>query len=178
MLARAILLVAFVASHATADPVAAPACGPPRAATTLRSVRDVDWCNFDVGFWKGRLREGHVEVHLYQKLDEPHDTVSASLRGVVYGDFDGDKRPEAAVVIESATWSGKSGRVSGGTSVKIYSLVKGTPTSMGAIPAGTPVDAIVIAKGIVSVTSGPATAKTTLRYRRVKGDFVEAPAIK
>jgi hypothetical protein len=124
------------------------------------------------------MREGHSSVHLYADIGEPHDTIAATLRGVIYGDLDGDKRPEAAVVIESSTWIGRTGDHSGGTSVYVYKLAGGKPTLIGSIPAGTPVDAITIRKGIVTVTSGPAHAKATMRFRRVKDDFVEVPAAK
>lgn len=173
MLARALVVVGLLASHAAAEKRVDPACGPPAKKKTLRTMRDVDWCNFDFGFWKGPLREGRSSVHLYADLGEPHDTIAASLRGVIYGDFDGDKRLDAAIVIESATWIGRTGAHSGSTTVYLYTLAKGRPTGLGSVPAGTPVDDITLGKGIVTVTSGPANGKATLRYRRVKGEFVE-----
>lgn len=174
---RSVLVVALMVTHARADAVKAPTCGAPKATSKLRTVRDVDWCNFNFGHWKGPLRQGRSEVHLYADMGgpnpAPHDTIAVSLRGVIYGDLDGDKRPEAAVILEKTTWIGRTGQSTGGTSVYIYSLVKGTPTLRGSVPGGTPVDAVSLGKGIITVTSGPKGQKTTLRYRRDKDDFVE-----
>lgn len=174
VLQRVALVISLLVSHATAETVKAPACGPPPTKPKpVRTLRDVDWCNADVGGWKGKLREGHSSVHLYADLGEPHDTIATTLRGIVYGDLDGDKRLEAALVIESSTWIGKTGDHSGGTGVSLYKLVRGKPTRIGSIPAGTPVRAITIRKGVVTVTSGPDTARTTTRWRRDQDDFVE-----
>lgn len=182
MLARVAIVLILVASHATAEKVATPTCGPAKATRKLTSLRGVDWCNFDFGFWKGAMREGHSSVHLYADMGgpdaAPHDTIAASLRGVIYGDVDGDKRPEAAVVIQSSTYFGRSDKHSSHTSVYMYKLAGGKPAQLGSIPAGTPVDAVTIGKGIVTVTSGPPNATTTVRYRRVKDEFVEVPATK
>jgi len=179
MLVRALLLVGIVASHATAETLKAPKCGPAKTPPAkVRTVKDVDWCNFDIGFWKGPLRQGHAEVHLYADMGQPHDTIAASLRGVIYGDYNGDKVLDAAVVIESSTWIGKTGDHSGGTSVHMYTLASGKPTSIGSIPAGTPVDAITLGKGIVTIVSGPKNAKATMRFRRGKSDFEEVKATK
>lgn len=183
MVVRVVLVVSLLASHATAETVKAPRCGPAKQTKkTPSSVRDVDWCNYNFGFWKGPLREGHSEVHLYSDMGgpnpAPHDTIAVSLRGVIYGDLDGDKRPEAAVILQNTTWIGRTGRSSGGTSVYIYSLVKGAPTLLGSVPAGTPVDSVSLGKGIVTVTSGPKGQKETMRFRRDKDGFAEVPAKK
>lgn len=176
MLVRVLVLVAAVAPVAAAETVKPPSCGPAKQTTAKpRSVRDVDWCNFDVGAWKGPLREGHSEVHLYKDLGAPHDTIAVSLRGIVYGDVDGDNRLEAALVIEKSTWIGRTGDHSGGTSVSIYTLSKGKPVLLGSIPAGTPALAITFAKRRISVTSGAGANKTTVTYRRVKNDFEIVP---
>ena len=174
MLVRIVIASSLLVSHATAETVKSPSCGPPPAkAKPVKTLRDVDWCNFDVGAWKGSLHEGRNEVHLYADLGQPHDTISTTLRGIVYGDLDGDKRPEAALVIETSNWYGRTGNHSGGSSVQIYKLVGGKPTRLGELASGTPVRAITLGKGIVTVTSGPDSATTTLRYRRLKGTFVE-----
>jgi hypothetical protein len=178
MLVRIVIASSLLVSHATAETVKAPTCGPPPTTPKrVRTVRDVDWCNADVGGFKGALREGHSSVHLYSDMGgpdaAPHDTIATTLRGIVYGDLDGDKRPEAALVIESSTWIGRTGNHSGGTSIRIYSLVRGKPTLLGNIASGTPVRAITLGKGVVTVTSGPNNAETTQRYRRAKDDFTE-----
>lgn len=179
MLLRIALVTSLLVSHATAETVKAPACKPPpEKPKPVRTLRDVDWCNADVGGWKGQLREGRSSVHIYPRMGGAHDTIATSLRGVIYGDLDGDKRLEAALVIESSTWIGRTGDHSGGTGVSIYKLVRGTPTRIGSIPAGTPVRAITIAKGVVTVTSGPDNAQTTTRWRRDKDDFIEIQATK
>lgn len=183
MVVRAVLVVLLLASHATAETVKPPSCGPAKQTTKApSSVRAVDWCNFDFGFWKGPLREGRSEVHLDSDMGganpAPHDTIAVSLRGVIYGDLDGDRRPEAAVVLQKTTWIGRTGESSGGTSVYIYSLANGKPTLLGSVPAGTPVDAVSLGKGIITVTSGPKGQKETMRFRRAKDDFERVPAKK
>jgi 2-keto-4-pentenoate hydratase/2-oxohepta-3-ene-1,7-dioic acid hydratase in catechol pathway len=92
----------------------------------------------------------------------------------VYGDLDGDRRPEAVVVVEQGTQSGSTGQFSGGTYAVVYGFAKGAPVQLGSIiTTGTPVGSITIAKGVVTITSGPANARSTQSFRRSKGDFVE-----
>jgi hypothetical protein len=173
--AVAMLGIIAMAAPAAAERLRAPACdAPPARATKPASVRDVDWCNRDdLGVWGGGLRDGRSEIHLYPDIGKPHDTIAVSLRGVVYGDVDGDRRPEAVVVIEKTTWIGSTGRSTGGTIAYVYGFAKGAPVRLGAIATGTPVEAITIAKRVITITSGPPTATSTLSYRRVKSDFVE-----
>jgi hypothetical protein len=174
--AVALLGILAMAAPAAAERLRAPACdAPPARATKPASVRDVDWCNRDdLGVWgSGGLRDGRSTVHLYRDISQPHDTIAASLRGVVVGDLDGDRRPEAVVVLEKTTWIGRTGRSTGGTIAYVYGFAKGAPVRLGAIATGTPVEAITLAKRVVTITSGPATARSTRSYRRVKADFVE-----
>jgi hypothetical protein len=171
MLVRIAIASSLLVSHATAETVKAPTCGPPPATPApVRTVRDVDWCNAHVGGIAGPLSAGRSEYHEYPELGGPHDTILMSLRGIVYGDFDGDKRPEAALVIETEYWF-VNGNSSQESSVRIYSLVRGKPTLLGSIPSGTPVRAITLGKGVVTVTSGPDKAQSTQRYRRAKAGF-------
>src|SRR5690606_21675138 len=125
----------------------------------LRTVRDVDWCNFafGVGPRGGALREGHSSVHLYADIGKPHDTIATTLRGVVYGDLDGDGRLEAAIVLETSMWFARTGAHSGGTSVSIYALRRGTPTNLGSIATDKTVHAITLGKGVVTITSSDGT---------------------
>ncbi|MBX3159809.1 MAG: hypothetical protein KF773_27815 [Deltaproteobacteria bacterium] len=171
---RALCLVAVLSTPAFADPVTAPACreADPKAPPP-RSVRDVDWCNSDAFTWKGRLRAGHAEVHLYRRLDQPHDTIRTRLRGVIYGDLDGDGRAEAAVVIEKSTWTtSHQGTVS---TVYVHGFTGGAPVLLGSIPAGTPVRDVAFGKGgTVTVKAGdPATVETYVRDPA--GAFVRQP---
>lgn len=172
----ALALVSCIASQAFAEKLRAPTCKAASAKKPAPStVETVDWCNFAVGGLKGgQLRAGHSSVHLYRELGQPHDTISASLLGVVFGDLDGDKQNEAALVIERSTWiGGDSTPTSHSMTVEIYAMVKRAPTRIGSIPipTDTPVQAISLGKGIVTVTSGK--PKKTLRYRRDADDFVE-----
>lgn len=175
MRAWLIVMLGMTAAAAEAEPLRAPTCNaPPARATKPVSVRDVDWCNRDdLGVWGSALRDGRSEIHLYPKLGQPHDTIAVSLRGVVYGDLDGDRRPEAVVVVEKTTWIGSTGASSGGSTAYVYRFAKGAAVRVGQIPTGTPVTAIAIAKGVVTITSGPTGGAATLSYRRVNDDFVE-----
>jgi hypothetical protein len=178
MIGRAFMVVGLLASPVRADPVTPAVCHPaPPLVAKPASVREIDWCNRDeLGGWKGRLRGGRSEVHLYAKLGEPHDTIAAALRGVVYGDLDGDKQLEAAVVIERSTWIERTGAHSASSMVHLYGFAGGAAVRLAELPAGTPVDAITFGGGMVEITSGPVGAKATQRFRRTAtGAVVTVP---
>jgi hypothetical protein len=59
--------------------------------------------------------------------------------------------------------------------VHVYRSANREPELLGIIYAGTPVDAITLANGIVTITSGPAGAKTTSRHRWQADGFVDLP---
>lgn len=172
---RSLCLVACLASTAAADHVRTPTCGEPKDdARAPRKITDVDWCNHDFGMWKGRMRAGHSEVHLYRALGQPHDTLLARLRGVVYGDVDGDGTRDAAIVIEKASWYAGRSEASTSTTVYVYAFVKGAPALLGSIPAGTPVHELTITRRGVSVTSGQPKQTSRYRWDATTGDFTEA----
>jgi hypothetical protein len=157
-----------VASVSHADPISAPTCAPPAEKVLApKTLRDVDWCNFDYGLWRGTMREGRSEVHLYAKLGQPHDTIAHHLRGVVYGG------KLAAIVIEQSSWYAASNRGSSSSTVYVYELTKGVAKQVGTFPAGTPVREIVFGKGTIAVTSGPDTSIATMTFKRGKAGFVE-----
>lgn len=163
---------------ASADPVKEPVCRePPARPRAVKTIADVDWCNFDYGGGKGSLlTAGKSSLHLYRKLGEPHDTIARALRGVIYGDLDGDKKREAAIVLQHTTWFANRDTPSSSTTVLIYTLVDGAPRLLGSIPAADPVSDVSFAKGGVTVRAG--TPAATVRYRRDRAgkDFVEVPA--
>lgn len=174
---RSVVCLAGLVRLAAADPVVRPTCGDPATKPTkIRSLRDVDWCNFDYGGFNGEMRSGHAELHIYPDIDGPHDTIDDSLEGVVYGDLDGDKRPDAAVVFEHTNWSGATGKSSTSSAVHVYTFAHGKPVLLASLPAGTPVREIVFARRTLTVTSGPDTAITTTSYRRANGTLVEVTA--
>ena len=96
-------LLGLLATTSHAAPPTPLTCGaaPTRPA---RSITTVDWCTLDGVAWKGSLVDGRSSVHLYRDLGKPHDTISTRIVSVDYADLDGDRRPEAFVVIERATW--------------------------------------------------------------------------
>ncbi|NVB77159.1 MAG: hypothetical protein HOV81_02085 [Kofleriaceae bacterium] len=167
-----------LASRVSADTVKQPTCSEPAAKPrAAKAIADVDWCNFDYGGGKGsRLTAGRSSLHLYRKLGEPHDTIARTLRGVIYGDLDGDKKREAAIILQHTTRFASRDTPSSSTTVYIYTLVDGAPRLLGSIPAADPVSEVSFAKGVVTVRSG--TPTTAARYRRDRaGDFNEiAPA--
>lgn len=174
--ALALALIAGVGTTpAAADPPTPAACDRPRPRGAS-GIRAVDWCNLDVGGWKGALRDGHHEVHLYADLGEAHDTIATSLRSIDYGDLDGDRRPEAFLVIEQTTWIASRDDSSTGSDVAIYTLRGGRPVKLASIPIGTPVASIAIRRGLVELISGPDRARTRFRWRRGKGTVEVVPA--
>lgn len=177
-LLRALAAVAVLGaspSLAAASPPTPPDCDrpPPPGAKGLRGV---DWCNFDVGVWKGSLRDGHSEVHLYADLGKPHDTIATSLRSVDYLDVDGDRRPEALLVIEQTSWFGGGSRSSSGSDVKVYAWRGGKPVVVAELPIGTPVLDVALVGKVLTIVSGPDRATTRFRWDRRKRTLVEVPA--
>lgn len=163
------LVLVLIAATATAAPVKAPVCRT-KAKKPVHTIKDVDWCNFDYGGGKdSRLHDGHSSLHLYSDLGEAHDTIGLSLRGVIYGNVDGDKALEAAIVLERSMSTPTGDRPSSSTTIALYKLVKSVPTRIGSIPATSPVVAVALAKDTVAVTGGK--PKTTQRYRRAGDDF-------
>ena len=162
-----------VVSHATAGTLAKPACDASTTPTTTKSprtLRDVDWCNFDYGGGlRGPLKNGRSELHEYEDMGQPHDTILTRLAGLTYGDLDGDGTVEAAVAIATSAYFARSGRESHSTTIHVYRLVRGTPTKLGSIPSGTPVSSITFGTRTLTVTSG--TPATTTRYRHAKDTF-------
>lgn len=170
----AVAMTLGAAGAAEARPVTAAACDRP-APTVARPRRaaDVDWCNAGVGGMKGRLVRGSADLHLYSDLGRPHDTISTTLRSVDYGDVDGDGRAEAVLVIERTTWIANRDTSSSASDVLVYAVRRGRPVQLGSIPAGTPVTDLTIARGRVTLVSGPDGATTAWRWRRARGEFAE-----
>jgi hypothetical protein len=136
----------------------------------IHTLADVDWANFDYGTFKGRMHDGAVIVHLYQKLGELHDTISHRLRSVTYG----DKRKSAAIVIERSMWIESLGSASVSSEIHVYKLAGGKPALVGIIDVGTPVhDVRFEAHGKVFVSSGE--PPVLQRFRFVDGEFLALP---
>lgn len=163
------------ASVAAAEPLPAVTCAeaPPNQAATPtprpRSLDEVDWCNHDFGGVNQDLRRGRAELHEYGELGGLHDTYITRLRAVVRGDLDGDRRPEVAVVLSQETWLA-SGGSNTSTDVLVFTWRRGKPHLLGAVPAGTPVEAVSLRRGLVEFTSGP--DHTVSVHRRGKRGFV------
>ena len=170
MIARVVVVLALLAAPASADPVRKPTCAdPPAKPRAPREITDVDWCNHDFLITKGPLRRGSSSLHLYRSLGGPHDTIITTLAGIVYGDLDGDRKPEAAIVLEKATWTASRNEPATNTDVYVYTFARGKPVMIGAAGAGRPVHDITFKRGVISVTSGD--PKQTARYRRGKDDL-------
>jgi hypothetical protein len=165
-----LIALALVPTRAVADPVTPAACDRPPPAKA-RGLAAIDWCNFDVGAWMGPLHRGRTEVHLYNDLDQAHDTIATTLRTIDYADLDGDRRPEAFLAIERTTWIAERDQPSGGTSIAVYTLRAGKPERLGSIPVGTPVLELTVKKGVVELVSGPDRARTRHRWRAATGAF-------
>ena len=171
----ATLGLGLFAATAHATPPTPLVCGAPPAAPP-RAITAVDWCNLDGVAWKGRLVDGHSEVHLYSDLGKPHDTISTRIVSVDYADLDGDRRPEAFVVVERATWTGGRAEPSVGTDVLVYAWRRGAPVRLAELPAGSPITDLTIRRGVVTMTSGPDAATTRHRWSPRAKAFTALPS--
>ncbi|MBP6630237.1 MAG: hypothetical protein KBG28_18165 [Kofleriaceae bacterium] len=148
------LLVVTGGATARAERVRPPRCGEPRPAPArLTSLRQLDWCNHDYGGHKGPLRAGRGSLHLYRQLDRPHDTINTRLAGVVYGDLDGDRQVEAAVILHIVSWfpGPTETRTSERTTLYLYQLGPTGPTELGRVDVAGPVRAVTIHRGVIDV---------------------------
>lgn len=164
----------LLATTSHAAPPTPLTCGaaPTRPA---RSITTVDWCTLDGVAWKGSLVDGRSSVHLYRDLGKPHDTISTRIVSVDYADLDGDRRPEAFVVIERATWIADRAEPSVGTDVAVYAWRRGAAVRLAELPAGTPITDLTIGRGVVTMTSGPDAAVTRHRWSRRTRAFTALP---
>lgn len=163
-----------LAATAHAAPPTPLACGTPPTAPP-RAITAVDWCSLDGVAWKGRLVDGHSEVHLYRDLGKPHDTISTRIVAVDYADLDGDRRPEAFVVVERATWIADRAEPSVGTDVLVFAWRRGAPVRLGELPVGTPITDLAIRRGVVTIVSGPDAAATRHRWSPRARAFTALP---
>ncbi len=170
----ATLGLGLLAATAHAAPPTPLACGAPPTAPP-RTITAVDWCTLDGVAWKGRLVGGRNEVHLYSDLGKPHDTISTRIVSVDYADLDGDRRPEAFVVIERATWIADRAEPSVGTDLVVYAWRRGAPVRLAELPAGTPITDLTIRRGVVAMVSGPDAAATRHRWSRRAKTFTALP---
>ncbi len=139
-------------------------------ASTVRTLADVDWNNFDYGTFKGRMRDGRATVHLYAKIGDPHDTISHQVRSVAYG----NKQSSTAIVIERTMWTEASGVSSTSSEIHVYRLVGRKPELVSILDVATPVHEVRFeSQAKISVSSGDPVR--TQRFRFVEGEYVEVP---
>lgn len=170
----ATLGLGLLATASQAAPPTPLTCGTPPASPP-RAITAVDWCNLDGVAWKGRLVDGHSEVHLYRDLGKPHDTIATRIVSVDYADLDGDRRPEAFVVVERTSWTGDRAEPSVYADVFVYAWRRGAPVRLAELPTGTPLTDLTIRRSVVELVSGPDAARTRHRWSRRTKAFTELP---
>ncbi len=138
-------------------------CGPPTSSAGP-GVRAIDWCNAEVGAWGGALASGRAEVRLDDPEARGHDTTTTTLRSVDYGDVDGDRRPDAVLVLERASWVGDRPQALVSSDLAIFTVRGGRPHLLARVPAGTPVLDLTIRRGVIAVVSGPDRARQRWRW--------------
>jgi hypothetical protein len=119
------------------------------------------------------LVAGRAEVHLDEPDGQGHDTTITTLRSIDFADVDGDRRPEAMLVLERAHWSAAGVEASRSSDLVIFTVRGGRPHRLTALPIGTPVDDLVVRRGVVTLVSGPDRATTRWRWDRRRQALVE-----
>jgi hypothetical protein len=167
-----VVAIAALSTPALAGPPTAARCDQPPAPAG-RGVRAIDWCRAEVGVWGGPLVAGRAEVHLDEPDGQGHDTTITTLRSIDFADVDGDRRPEAMLVLERAHWSAAGVEASRSSDLVIFTIRGGRPHRLTALPIGTPVDDLVVRRGVVTLVSGPDRATTRWRWDRRRQALVE-----
>lgn len=136
-----------------------------------RVITAVDWCSATGVAMMGALVDGKSEIHEYEELGQPHDTILTRIVGVDYADLDGDRRPEALVVVEQTAWFASRNEPSVSTEVLVYEWRRGAAVRMATLPAGSPVTELAVRRGVVTMVSGPDAATTRHRWSSRKRAF-------
>ncbi len=171
----AMLAVATLPATSLASPPTPLRCDGAAPPSPPRAIADVAWCSLDGVAWKGPLVRGRSEVHLYSDLGQPHDTISTRIASVDLADLDGDRRPEAFVVIERSTWIADREQPSVGSDLAVYAWRRGALVRLATLPAGTPITDLTIRRGVIAMVSGPDAAPTRHRWSRRTRTFTELP---
>ena len=168
----AMLMIAGVSVAAPPTPLV---CGGGKATAKPAAITAVDWCSAPGVAMMGALVDGKSELHEYEELGQPHDTILTRIVSVDYADVDGDRRPEALVVIEQTAWFATRDEASVSTDVAVYEWRRGAAVRMATLPAGSPVTALSVRRGVVTMTSGPDRAVTRHRWSSRKRAFAALP---
>ncbi len=135
---------------ADARPFAAKAHACPlKADAGAVTVRAVDFCACSALSHHGTMRNCRAELHEYEQLGAPHDTLLTRVIDVAYGDLDGDGREEAAVAIQEVVHYARSGTHHESGRVEIFGVVGGAVTRLATLGVGPPI-AIEVAGGFVT----------------------------
>jgi len=170
--AVALVMMARVSVAAPPTPLV---CGGGKATAKPAAITAVDWCSAPGVAMMGALVDGKSELHEYEELGQPHDTILTRIASVDYADVDGDRRPEALVVIEQTAWFATRDEPSVSTDVAVYEWRRGAAVRMATLPAGSPVTALSVRRGVVTMTSGPDRAVTRHRWSSRKRAFAALP---
>ena len=117
MIATAAMLM--IARVSVAAPPTALVCGGAKGTVKPAAITAVDWCSATGVAMMGALVDGKSELHEYEELGQPHDTILTRIVSVDYADVDGDRRPEALVVIEQTAWFATRDEASVSTDVAV-----------------------------------------------------------
>ena len=177
MMRTAIATVAMMMSAgvSVAAPPTALVGGGAKGTAKPTAITAVDWCAAPGVAMMGVLVDGKSEMHEYDELGGPHDTILTRIVSVDYADVDGDRKLEALVVIEREVWFATRDQASRSSEVAVYEWRRGAAVRMAALPAGTPVTALSVRRGVVSMTSGPDAAVTRHRWSSRKRAFAALP---
>lgn len=147
-------------------------CGSTKGAPRAAGIAGVDWCSAEGVAMMGALVDGKSEIHEYEELGQPHDTILTRIVSVDYADVDGDRRPEALVVVEQTAWFATRNEPSVSSEVQVYAWRRGARVRLGTLPSGTPVIDLAVRRGVIAMVSGPDRARTRHRWLSRKATFV------
>ena len=136
-----------------------------------RSIRSTDWANCNFGTF-GALRNGRGELHLYDRMGAPHDTVDTKLVGVDYGDLNGDGIEDAVVALVQRTHYASNGNTSEIGQLYVYSTKECFVGLVAYAIGGRPMTSVKIAKDRILLDEATQweTCKTELVVHDTKLD--------
>lgn len=115
------------------------------------TVRDVDFCACSALSHHGTMRACRAELHEYEQLGGPHDTLITRVVEVAYGDLDGDGREEAAVALREIVHMARSGTHHESGRLEVFGVKGGVVTRLATLGTSPPA-AVEIAGGVIAAT--------------------------
>lgn len=147
---------------------------PPKDASEVaaqdRSIRRVDWRNHDYDGWAGRLHEGVSQTDVADLGGGASGRVTTTFVSVAFGDLDGDRREEAAVLLKQEIWR-STGRRDVDANLFVLAWRDRAPTIIASVSFVRPTASVRIEDGKV-VVDEPDDGPPCSRRMTLEGDHL------